>query len=163
MQQKKNRYVKMNIVDWLLIAVLGLLLLATLVRGIGAAVAQKEETYFADIEIVIRDLDEETANFLSTQRAPFFLQDGTLLATHYTISCQRMTELVRQDDGSLLETESLSAYKATISFRAEGILSKDGTFLLGSTRRLSTGETLLLTQANVSYTADVVRVGVQAG
>lgn len=157
----KSRYVKLNIVDWLLIALLSLLLLATLVRGVGA-VLSKAEVCTADIEFVVRDLDEGTASLLAEQTAPIYLQDGCLLATAYTVSVQPMTELVRDESGVLTEVESLTSYKAIFSFTATGTQARDGTFLLASTRRLATGEALLLTQASVSYTANVLRVSPRA-
>lgn len=158
----KSRYVKLNIVDWLLIALLSLLLLATLVRGVGAVLSKEEDVCTADIEFVVRDLDEGTASLLAEQTAPIYLQDGCLLATAYTVSVQPMTELVRDESGVLTEVESLTSYKAIFSFTATGTQARDGTFLLAATRRLATGEALLLTQASVSYTANVLRVSPRA-
>ena len=156
--QPKSRYVKLNIVDWLLIATASILLLSLIGRGAAALMQEKEEAYMANVSFVIRDLDESTANLLSEQTAPFYLQDGRLLSDSYTVSVQPMTELLRDENGELTEVQSISSYKAIVSFVAKGQLAKDNTFLLSGMRRLSTGEALVLTQASVTYTADVLHV-----
>lgn len=163
MQHPRGRYVKLNIVDYLLIAVLAFLLLSGLVRGVGTAFAGEAETCRAEVEFVIRDLDEATTKILAEQKEPFYLADGSLFAKDFTASIHRTTEIVKDEDGNMTETESLVSYRVTIAFVAEGELAKDGTFLFGGTRRLAMGESLTLTQANVTYTVDVVRVSVSAG
>lgn len=158
MEHRKGRYVKLNIVDWLLIAAAALLLLALLVRGVGGLLAPQRERCRAEVSFVIRELREEDAARLSAAQDPFYFSDGALLTAAPTIHVQRATTLVRDEDGNLRETESLLTYKATVSFTAEGYLANDGTFLLGGTRRLSTGESLTLTCCDVTYKADVTKV-----
>ena len=63
----------------------------------------------------------------------------------------------------MTESESAVSYKLLVTFTAEGQLAKDETFLLGGTRRLSTGESLHVTQNDVTYRVDILRVSVDAG
>ena len=159
--QPKGRYIKLNIVDYLLIAVLALLLVAMAVRGIGLMTGNRADTCRAEVEFVIRDLDEDSMSILTGQQLPFYLQDGSLFAGQYTATIHRTTEVVRDENGNMQEAESLISYKVTFSFTAQGSTAKDGTFLLNGIRRLSIGETFYLTRESITYTADIVRVSIQ--
>ena len=161
--QRKSRYVKPNILDWLLLAVLILFALALLLRGTFSVLSAREIDCHARVEFVIRELDEDAVHLLSEAHAPFYLADGSLLTDSFTTAISRTTELVRDEQGNLFETESLATYKVTVAFTATGRQAKDGTFLFGGTRRLAMGETLFLTQGDISYTADVVQVSVYGG
>jgi hypothetical protein len=155
MHQKKGRYVKLNIADWLLIVIAAGLLLALILRGIGMIFTEKTQPYRAEVEFLICDLDENTAGFLAAQDAPFYLSDGRVFAEHYTAEVMHMPLLVPDENGELQETESLFSYALHVSFTAEGTLSHDGTFLLGGTRRLAMGEALQLLQGDVTCTAEI--------
>lgn len=163
MQHPRGRYVKLNIVDYLLIAAAVLLLLALLFRGVGMLVSGKAEICRADVEFAVRGLDEARMEQLIAEKAPFLLADGSSLAAQFETTVHQETMLVWNEDGSMTEAENPSAYRVIVSFTAEGELANDGTFLFGGTRRLATGEALVLTQAQVTYTADVVRVSVRGG
>lgn len=158
MEHKKGRYIKLNMADWLLIAAAALLLLSLLARGVGGLLAPQREPCRAEVTLVIRALDEEGAALLAAAQGPFYRQDGALLTDSATVTVQRDTTLIQQEDGSLIESESLLTYKATVTFTAAGYLASDGAFLLDGTRRLSTGETLTLTREGITYRADVTQV-----
>ena len=155
MQPKKGGYVKLNVADWLLIAVSVLLLLALLFRGASILFAEKTEPYRANIEFLVYDLDENTAGFLAAQDAPFCLPDGSVFAKDYTAEAVNMPVLVPDENGNLQQTDSLFSYGLHVFFTAEGTLSSDGTFLLGGTRRLAMGETLQLSQGSVTCTVEI--------
>ena len=156
--QRKSRYVKPNTIDFLLLAVLVLLVLTLLLRGVLLFTHKEQPDCTAQVEFVVRDLDQELATHLATGRAPFYLAEGGMLAATYTAAMRATTVLVRDENGNLIEVESPGIYKVTVSFLVTGKRASDGTFLLHGVRRLATGDSLLLTCKDVTYQADVIRV-----
>ncbi len=160
--QTRKRYIKRNIIDYLLIAAAILLILSLLARGVGLLLAENGDEQLAEIEFVIRSLDKKTAQALVDRQKPFFLSDGTAFAETYRAAVRPMTVIVEGPDGNLQEEQSLTQFQATFACTVTGRVAKDGTFLFAGVRRLAMGETLELTRGDATYRAEVVRVAVQA-
>ncbi|MBQ8173845.1 MAG: DUF4330 family protein [Clostridia bacterium] len=157
--QPRGRYVKLNAVDYILIVSLVLLLLTLPIRGI-LYFRNTTESHAceASVEFVIRRVDEATVGTLQMGDASFCMPDGATLPQTKVSKIAHTVEYVPNEDGDMEGLESSTVYDVHFTFRAEGARAKDGTFLLFGSRRLSVGESLLLSRASHSYTADFVSV-----
>ena len=159
MHKPRGRYVKLNPVDYLLIALAVLLALTLLFRGISYYHTEKDDRACqANVGFVIRAVDEGMANSLQAGSAAFYLPDGTALPKTQIIKISQTEEYVPDDDGNMQPVVSARTYDVHISFTAEGSRAKDNTFLLNGIRRLSAGDSITLSRGGHSYTADFVAV-----
>lgn len=159
MQKPRGRYVKLNPVDYLLIALAVLLALTLLVRGTSYYLNKNDDrSCQANVGFVIRAVDEVIANSLQESDAAFTLPDGTALPKTQVTRISQTEEYVPDDDGNMQPVVSARTYDVHISFTAEGSRAKDNTFLLNGIRRLAAGDSIPLTRDGHSYTADFVAV-----
>ncbi len=159
MQKPRGRYIKLNPVDYLLIALAILLAFTLLARGISFGQDQKDDRACrANVGFVIRAVDEARANALQTGEIPFRLPDGIALPATRIIKISQTEEYVPDGDGNMQPVASARSYDVHISFVAEGRRANDNTFLLNGIRRLSAGDNITLSRGGHSYVADFVTV-----
>ena len=159
--QKTVRYVRRNLLDYVLIILPILLLLSLLTRAVMIQVFPTDaNNCHAEIAFVIRSVDEETLNFLREQKeSDFSIAGNTVLKGARLTDITKTKDVVTDENGNLVEVESTGRYDVTFYVsRATGLRAKDGTFLLEGGRRLAQGDTLTLVCKSTQYTADFVKV-----
>ena len=157
--QPRGRYVKLNAVDYILIVSLVLLILTLPIRGILYFSNMAEDrTCEANVEFVIRRVDESTRDRLQNGSEPFCTHSETPLPTVTLYKVTKTTEYVTDENGEIEGLPSADFYDVHFTFLAEGTRAADGTFLLFGNKRLSVGDSLALTRDSHSYRADVISV-----
>ena len=157
-----GRYVKRNAHDYLLMAVLFLLLFSFLFRGIGAILfAREDRTCRAEIDFVIEGVNREAALLLSISTDPFsFVRGGQELEDVRYEGYAPSYESAIGPDGQPTQQPSQTRFDVTFRLRANGVRARDGHFLLEGYRRISDNSTHLLLRGGAQYTAKIKRVTV---
>ena len=159
--KKTSRFIRRNAVDYILIILPILLLVAVLSRGIALYVFPNGSTdCHAEVGFVIRSVDRETLTELNrTAERDFLLAGGECLTGAKVDTVTQTKTVVTDEDGSIIEVESEGLFDITFRVaRTSGARAKDGTFLLGGVRRLAVGDSMKVTSDHAEYTVDFVKV-----
>lgn len=150
---KRRRYIKRNVIDYVLLSVLLLLLLSLLLRGADLYLTEREDrSCTASISFTVRGVDYETA--VELRRANCFrFFDTDLSLDGAAFSDMRLsTDIVQKEDGSFEEVPLAHRYDISFSVSASGLRARDGGFLLSGVRRLATGDSTTLISGDAKYT-----------
>jgi len=159
--QKTSRFIRRNAVDYILMILPIILLVALLSRGIAVYVFDPAEAACkAEVGFVIRSVDRTLLDELQENSTrDFAITGGGLLREARITGIVNTKEVVSDGKGNLVEVESEGKYDITFTVaQAEGSQAKDGTFLLGGLRRLAVGDCLNLTCEGAEYPVDFIKV-----
>ncbi len=158
---KRRRYIKRNVIDYVLLAVGLLLLLSLALRGIDIYLTQKEDrSCRASISFVVRGVDYETAAELRRADA-FRFFDSPLSLDDVSFTDMRLSlDTVQGENGELEQVPVPGRYDLSFSASANGIRARDGGFLLSGSRRLATGDsaTLVFDASKYTVSFSLVRI-----
>ncbi len=158
MYQPQGRYVKRNVIDYILIAMAVLLLLTIPVRGLFYLQHERtDRTCRARAEFVVRSVDYDTVDALRSKEV-FYTPEGVAIRDTRIVSVQVAQEYVPDEDGVMHPLPSPQKYNVRIAFTADGAQAQDGTFLLSGLYRLGVGEHMYLTHNGGGYEVDFVAV-----
>lgn len=143
----RGRYVKRNVVDYLVILCVVLLFLSLAGRILLRAADQPwNENCRAEVQFVVRDADEETKDALLASGSVFRFGDATDVLAQL-VSCEP----------NPLDSDT---YDLTYTFSGRGHYAADRAFLLDGRTRVTGGDRLTVTQDALSLPIDVIRVRV---
>ena len=157
MQTPRGRYVKLNPVDYLLIGLLCLLALSLLIRGVLLFEDRRNgRACEANVEFMIREVDQTTCSLIQTGSVPFRLSDGTLIEDAQ-IKILTFIKYVPDESGEMRPVIS-DKYNVRVSFRVQGAQASDNAFLLNGVHRLATGEKTAVTWGDREFKVDFTKV-----
>lgn len=156
---KRHRYIKRNAIDYVLLAVLVLLALSLLLRGVDLYLTQNEDrSCTATVSFTVRGLDYETAMALRHADTFRFFDSSLSLEGATYVDIRQSTDTVQKEDGSFEEAPLSDRFDLFFSASADGIRARDGGFLLSGVRRLATGDSATLIAEDAKYTVSFSRV-----
>ncbi len=157
---ERGRYIRRNVIDYIVILLAVLLLLSIGARFVAGKLNERGKTAaHATATFVLRGVENENAIYVSTLSSPFlFADNGTTLGQARFVEMRPTTVKVEEGDGSFTTLPSDTHCDLYFTLSVEGTLAKDGTFLLGGARRLSSNDHFTLSLGDGRYESEFLSV-----
>ena len=157
---KRGRYVRRGVIDYIILALLFLLLLSIGARYITGEIKKREDlSVRASVSFVLRGIEKESVPLVSTHPSPFlFADNGTVLGMARFSEAKPSMMVLQKNDGTLESVPSDTHMDLYFTFTVDGLSAKDGTFLFAGARRLAAGDRFTLIRGDGRYESEFLRV-----